>query len=60
MLLGCGGVGLPTDHVEGLGDVVRVARGGALEQQVLQEVGGALLPGDLVPAADTEPHADGR
>ena len=59
VLLGCGGVGLPTDHVEGLGDVVSVAGGGALEQQVLQEVGGALLSRYLVAASDTEPHADG-
>jgi len=58
VLLGCGGVGLTADHVEGLGDVVGVARGGALEQQVLQEVGGALLAGDLVAAANAEPHTD--
>ena len=58
VLLGGGGVGLPADHVEGLGDLVGIPRGGALEQQVLQEVGGALLAGHLVAAADAEPHAD--
>ena len=58
VLLGRGGVGLPADHVEGLGDVVGVACSGALEEQVLQEVGGALLAGLLVAAPDAEPHAD--
>ena len=60
VLLGRGGVGLAADEVEGLGDLAGGARGGALEHEVLQEVGRALLPGGLVAGPDAEPHAQAR
>ncbi len=54
-----GGVGFPADLVEGRGDFQRGAALGALEQQVLQEVGGAVLAGSLVAGADADPETDG-
>ena len=58
--LGGGGVGFPADLIEGRGDFQGRAPLGAFEQQVLQEVGGAVLAGGLVAGADADPEADGR
>ena len=60
VLLGGGGVGLPADEVECLGDLTGRASGGALEHEVLEEMGRALLARDLVPGPDSEPHAQAR
>ena len=58
-LLRGGRVGFPADLVEGRGDLQRGAALGALEQQVLQEVRGAVLAGSLVAGADADPETDG-
>ncbi|MCY1222777.1 hypothetical protein D9M72_348810 [compost metagenome] len=47
--LGSGRVGLPADLIKRGGNFQRGAPLGALEQQVLQEVGGPVLPVGFVP-----------
>ena len=59
-LLGRAGVGLPAHAVEGGRDVHRGARGRALEEQVLEEVRGAVALGRLVTGPDGHPVADGH
>ena len=54
------GVELAADRVERDGDVHRGALGGALEEQVLEEVRAAVQGGRLVARADADPHADAR
>ena len=54
-----GGVGFAAHLVKGRGDLQGGAALGALEQQVLQEVGGAVLPGRLVAGANADPEPDG-
>ena len=60
VLLARGGVRVAAHRVEGLGDVQGGASPGALEQQVLEEVGGAEVPVGLVPRADPDPRAHRR
>ncbi len=54
-----GGVGFPAHLVEGRGDFQGGAAPGALEQQVLQEVRGAVLARGLVAGAHADPETDG-
>ena len=58
VLLGGEGVELTADLVERDGDVEGRALSGALEQQVLEEVRGAVQGGGLVARADADPDAD--
>ena len=55
-----GGVQLAAECVEDLGDLERVVRGSALEQQVLDEVADAGLARRLVARAAADPPADGN
>jgi hypothetical protein len=57
-LLAGRGVGLAADGVEGLRDVQRRAPPGALKQEVLEHVGGAVVAPGLVPRADGDPRTD--
>src|SRR5690606_37705394 len=50
-------VRLGPQGVEGLGDLARRHRLGALEQQVLEEMGGARLTGELIAGAGVHPTA---
>ena len=59
MLLSGQGVGFAAYRVEGGCDVQGGAGAGALEQQVLQEVGGAEHAGGFVAGADSHPESDG-
>ena len=58
MLLSGQGVGFAAYRIEGGCDVQGGAGAGALEQQVLQEVGGAEHAGGLVTRAHTHPETD--
>ena len=58
VLLGGEGVELAAHRVEGDGDVERRALRGALEEQVLEEVGAAVQSRRLVTRADVDPHPD--
>ena len=58
VLLGGERVQLTADRVHRLGDLDRCASRGGLEQQVLQEVGGAGHGGTLVAGTDVDPQAD--
>ena len=60
VLLARDGVGLPADGVERRGDLHRRPPPGALEQQVLQEVGRSQVALGLVPGTHTYPAAEGR
>ena len=58
VFLGGESVELAADRIDGLGDVLGAAAGGALEQHVLHEVGDAALLGRLVPRSPGQPDAD--
>ena len=53
------GVEVAAAALYGLGDFLGVARGGSLEEQVLDEVADAVEPRGFVAAANLDPHADG-
>ena len=59
VLLGGVGVELPADGVHVPGQLARRAAGGPLEQHVLDEVGGPVLPGGLVAGAHPHEEAQG-
>ncbi|CNI18432.1 Uncharacterised protein [Mycobacterium tuberculosis] len=59
MFLSGQGVGFAAYRVEGGCDVQGGAGAGALEQQVLQEMGGAEHAGGFVAGADSHPEPDG-
>jgi hypothetical protein len=58
VLLGGERVQLTADRVERGRDLQRVPPGGALEQQVLEVMGGTGLHGSLIPRTDADPYPE--
>ena len=53
------GIGLATDGVEFLGDLIGTALLGALEDHVFDEMGETVFPLGLIAGTDIDPHAHG-